>query len=94
VLSGDLAYPPIDRILDLLRQHVADLKTLPATEIAKEAGEIRAMNLVMVGALAATGLLPMKKDSYLRAIQDQFRGRTLEINQRAFENGYHTDPSA
>jgi indolepyruvate ferredoxin oxidoreductase beta subunit len=93
VLSGDLAYPPIDRILDLLQKHVADLKTLPATEIAKEAGEIRAMNLVMVGALAATGLLPMKKESYLRAIQDQFRGRTLEINQRAFENGYNADPS-
>jgi indolepyruvate ferredoxin oxidoreductase beta subunit len=94
VLSGDLAYPPIDRILSVLQQHVGDLKTLPATEIAREAGEIRAMNLVMVGALAATGLLPMKKESYLKAIQEQFHGRTLEINQRAFENGYSTCPSA
>lgn len=90
VLSGDLAYPSIERVIELLQRHVADLKTLPATEIAKEAGEIRAMNLVMVGALAATGLLPMKKDSYVKAIQDQFRGRPLEINQRAFENGYST----
>ena len=88
VLSGDLAYPSIDRVLDLLQKHVADLKTLPATEIAKDAGEIRAMNLVMVGALAATGILPMNKESYIKAIQDQFRGSTLEINQRAFENGY------
>jgi indolepyruvate ferredoxin oxidoreductase beta subunit len=93
VLSGDLAYPPIDRVLDLLQQHVADLKILPATEIAREAGEIRAMNLVMVGALAATGLLPMKKKSYLKAIRDQFRGRTLEINQRAFENGFNAGRS-
>ena len=93
VLSGDLTYPPIDRILDLLQQHVADLKTLPATEIAKEAGEIRAMNLVMVGALAATGLLPMKKESYIVAIRDQFRGRSLEINQKAFEDGYDANPS-
>ncbi len=88
VLSGDLTYPPLERILGLLEQHVADLKTLPATDIAKEAGEIRAMNLVMVGALAAAGLLPMKKESYLRSIRDQFQGRTLEINQRAFEGGY------
>jgi indolepyruvate ferredoxin oxidoreductase beta subunit len=88
VLSGDLTYPPIDKILVLLQHHVADLTTLPATEIAKQAGEIRAMNLVMVGALAATGLLPMKKESYVKAMQDQFRGRTLEINQRAFESGY------
>jgi len=88
VLAGDLTYPPIERILELLEHHVADLKTLPATDIAKEAGEIRAMNLVMVGALAATGLLPMKKESYVQAIRDQFQGRTLEINQRAFEKGY------
>jgi indolepyruvate ferredoxin oxidoreductase beta subunit len=92
VLSGDLTYPPIEKILDLLQKHVAHLKTLPATDIAKEAGEIRAMNLVMVGALAATGMLPMRKESYVRAMQDQFSGRTLEINQRAFEKGYEAGP--
>jgi indolepyruvate ferredoxin oxidoreductase beta subunit len=93
VLSGDLTYPSIERMIDLLKHHVADLKTLPATEIAREAGEIRAMNLVMVGAVAAAGLLPMKKESYLKAMHDQFRGRVLEINQRAFENGYQAHPS-
>ncbi len=92
VLSGDLAYPSIERILDLLQAHVADLSTLPATEIAREAGEIRSMNVVMVGALAATGLLPMDKESYLKVIRGQFRGRALEINQRAFENGYSATP--
>jgi indolepyruvate ferredoxin oxidoreductase beta subunit len=88
VLSGDLTYPPIERILELLEHHVADLRTLPATDMAREAGEIRAMNLVMVGALAATGLLPMKKESYIKAMKDQFGGQTLEINRRAFEKGY------
>ncbi len=94
VLSGDLTYPPVERILRLLQRHVADLKSLPATDMAREAGEIRAMNLVMVGALAAAGLLPMKKESYLRALRDPFRGRALEINQRAFERGYAAHPSA
>ena len=93
VLSGDLAYPPLERILDLLKRHVADLRTLPATDIAREAGEIRAMNLVMVGALAAAGLLPMKRESFLKAIREQFHGRALEINQRAFEKGYEAGPS-
>jgi indolepyruvate ferredoxin oxidoreductase beta subunit len=94
VLAGDLTYPPIERILDLLQHHVADLKTLPATEIAMEAGEIRAMNLVMVGALAATGMLPMKRESYLQALEDQFHGSTLEINRRAFEKGYEASQPA
>lgn len=91
VLSGDLAYPPVEKILELLGRHVADLKTLPAAEIAREAGEIRAMNLVMVGALAASGLLPMNKGSYLKAIQDQFDGQALQINRRAFEKGYQAN---
>lgn len=90
VLSGDLAYPPVERILDLLQRCVADLKILPATEIAREAGEIRSMNLVMVGALAASGLLPMKKESYLRAMEGSFQGRALEINRQAFESGYES----
>jgi indolepyruvate ferredoxin oxidoreductase beta subunit len=88
VLSGDLAYPPVERILDLLQRHVAVLRTVPATDIAREAGEIRSMNLVMVGALAAAGLLPMKKETYVEAIREQFRGSALEINLRAFEHGY------
>ncbi len=87
VLGGDAEYPEPARMLELLGQHVAQLRILPASEIAANAGEIRAMNLVMVGAAAATGLLPMKRESYLEALGGLFRGRAMEINRRAFEEG-------
>ena len=64
VLAGDHAYPSVDRVVDILDRHAARLTTIEATEMAKEAGEIRSMNLVMVGAVAATGLLPLKLESY------------------------------
>ena len=67
---------------------VASLEILPAADIAKKAGEVRAMNLVMVGALAATGRLPLEQSSYEKALQGLFQGRTLETNWNAFQQGY------
>jgi len=57
-------------------------------DIAKEAGEMRAMNLVMVGALAATGHLPLTLSSYEEALKGLFQGPTLETNWNAFQQGY------
>jgi indolepyruvate ferredoxin oxidoreductase beta subunit len=88
VLAGEFTYPPVERIMDLLDRHTAGLVRLPATELAKEAGEIRAMNLVMVGAVAATGLLPLKLESYRAVMETLFQDRTLETNRKAFERGY------
>ncbi len=88
VIAGDMHYPSIEKILEILKAHVGRLKILPATDIARQAGEIRAMNLVMVGALANTGLLPMKRESYENALQGLFQGPALEINLKAFEQGY------
>ena len=88
VLAKDMVYPPVDKILDLLARHVARLTPLEATEMAREAGETRSMNLVMVGALAATGLLPMDRESYEEVLGGLFRGAALEMNRDAFDRGY------
>ena len=88
VIAGDMTYPSIEQMLDLLKAHVATLDLLPAADIAKEAGEMRAMNLVMVGALAATGRLPLEMSSYEKALKGLFQGRTLKTNWNAFQQGY------
>jgi len=80
VLAGDMVYPETDKILNILRDHVASLMVLNATEMAKKAGEIRCMNLVMVGVLVASGLLPVKKESFDSTLLDLFKGRSLETN--------------
>ena len=88
VLAGDMSYPSVDRIFEMLNRHAAQLTRLEATEMAREAGEIRAMNMVMVGAVAATGLLPFKLETYETVMQNLFKGRTLETNHKAFEQGF------
>ena len=88
VLAGDMAYPPIEKLLDLLDRHSAGLQTIQATEIAQETGEVRAMNLVMVGAVSGLNLLPLKLESYHSVLEKLFRDRTLEVNRKAFDCGY------
>ncbi len=88
VLAGDAAYPPVAKILKILARHAPELRTVPATDLARQAGEIRSMNLVMIGALAASGFLPFSKASYEQALQMVFEGPALEVNGRAFEAGF------
>ena len=88
VLGGDTSYPPVEEMLEILERQAADLAVIQATEIAREAGEIRSMNLVMVGAVAGMGLLPLKQESYRTVLGDLFKGRALEVNREAFEQGF------
>jgi len=88
VLAGDQAYPPVDTLLDLLKRHAGGLAVVQATDMAREAGDIRAMNLVMVGAVAGANLIPLDPESYREALERQFRGQALAVNRDAFERGY------
>lgn len=80
-------YPDLDsvitRVKALPRARVVDDKTL-----AKEAGNLRGTNMVMVG--AASPGLPVGKDTLLKAIEELFSAKGAEVvssNQRAFELG-------
>lgn len=88
VLAGDDHYPAVEKILEVLRRHIPYLGMVAATELAQQAGDIRSMNLVMVGALAASGLLPMKRGSFEEALSGLFQGPVLEVNRSAFEKGF------
>ncbi len=61
---------------------------LPANDIAMEAGDVRAANMVALGVLCAmTGVVRDK--SIVNCLQEKFfaKPRVLECNQKAFEAG-------
>jgi indolepyruvate ferredoxin oxidoreductase beta subunit len=81
------AYPPIEQVL-------AELRLLPrailldAERLAREAGNARSVNMVLVG--AAAGYLPVKPDSLIMAIKERFdrKGEAIvAANLKAFEYG-------
>ena len=80
-------YPGIDKILDALRRAPRSV-IVDSEKLAKEAGTVKAQNIVLLGAAAAC--LILKEATLVRTIDALFRGRggpILEANLKAFELG-------
>lgn len=87
VLVGDSEYPAVEELVAKMKSLVAKLQCIPATELAKEAGNAKAMNMVMIGALMGTGLVPMKEETFSIVFEEIFKGNTRKVNKRAFQLG-------
>jgi len=83
-------YPPLGQLISWIETLASDLKIVKATELGKKAGHAHTQNVVMVGAFAGTGWIPLEKERYLAAIRETFSGSLLELNMKAFELGYET----
>lgn len=87
VTGGDFEYPSLEKI----RQTIAELTQsswyIDATEIALSLGSPVFTNIIMLGALAATGLLPLSLLSLKEAIRESFPPAQAETNLRAFQLG-------
>ena len=80
-------YGDINEILSKIRQHAGKVMTLDAISLAEKAGSTLAANVVMLGALIASGKVPLKPETIRKVLSERFKGKTLEINLKAFELG-------
>lgn len=88
VSVGKEDYPDVEDILDSLEDVSDRLIKIDAEKLAKEAGAAITQNIVMVGALTATGALPISKEEMLESVLNSVPSKFKEINEKAFENGY------
>jgi indolepyruvate ferredoxin oxidoreductase beta subunit len=86
VAVGGEQYPKVEEIFKELSSH-AELHPVDASQIAKDAGAIITKNTVMLGALAASGVLPFKPEVLLETILEDVPEKYKEINKKAFEAG-------
>lgn len=84
---GVCKYPELEAIDMGLSGLGIDVYLLDATEIAIEAGNAKAANVVMLGALSSLGTLPVDDECLLEAVRDRVPQRALDVNLRAFELG-------
>jgi len=84
VTSGLTKYPDVSDILDFLSEKYI-VKAFNADELAFEAGNRLAMNVVMVGAVSS--YLPIPKETLLDSVKALVPQKTIEVNLRAFEAG-------
>ncbi len=83
VATGAAQYPQdIDR---LLRRRFPRLSLIDGVSLAKEAGEVRTTNVVLIGALSV--LLPFDLKLWNSVLQESIPARYIEVNQKAFALG-------
>ena len=87
VISGMVPYPDMGELMGLLGKVAGRVVAFDATSLAEEAGDPIATNVVMLGALTESGLLPFGEETVLSTLRDSLRPRFLELNMRAFDLG-------
>jgi indolepyruvate ferredoxin oxidoreductase, beta subunit len=87
VAIGKAQYPPPERLVALMSQAVDAVLAFDAGALARQAGSPLAVNMVLLGALAATEYLPFSQDLLLDIIRSRTNPKFLDANLAAFQGG-------
>jgi len=88
VSLGQASYPALEEITAVLRKLVNRIVTLDAAALATKAGDALIVNVVMVGALAGSGLTQIRKETFIEAIRNLVPKGTEQNNLNAFNLGF------
>jgi len=88
VSVGESKYPSLEEILGKLSQASDRTIQLDAAQLAEQAGNLLTTNIVMLGALFGTELLPIKMATIKETIQAHFPAKVAPVNTKAFDLGY------
>jgi indolepyruvate ferredoxin oxidoreductase beta subunit len=87
VTTGAAEYPSREQIVSILRQLSSRAWLIDATEIALDLGAGILTNIVMLGALAGSGALPVGPDSLEPELRGSLPADKLDLNLEAFRRG-------
>ena len=98
VITSDRPVVPVSASLDpgsyqaadmitYLQKNVPDLHVIHAEQVLEELGSDKVLNVVMLGAVAKTGVLGFDPDEMLRIVRERVPARFTELNTNAFMAG-------
>ena len=84
VITGAANYPA-----DIAKKlsEVADVTVVDALALAKEAGNIKAVNVALIGVMAKSSELSY--DRWVKTLEETVPQKFLEVNKKAFDLGYN-----
>ncbi len=85
---GNIDYPDLEQLQNLIAAKTAHLIAFDAVKLAKEAGNVMSVNMVLLGSLIQTGVLPISADNIKTAIKTRTKKAFLDINLKAFDLGF------
>jgi indolepyruvate ferredoxin oxidoreductase beta subunit len=87
VISGEAHYPEVPEMVGKIADLSQRVWTLNATEIALEMGDPIFSNMVMLGALCTTKVMPIDRRAFEEAVEGLLPGARLAQNMEAFDKG-------
>ncbi len=87
VISGDVTYPKVSKVVNKIQELSRLIWTLNATEIALEMGDPIFSNMVMLGALSSIEVIPIDRLAFEATIEELLPQAKLAENMEAFDKG-------
>jgi len=87
VITGEFTYPSLDEVKAMFEKLSAKSWILDATSVAVDLGNSVLSNIVMIGALAGTSLLPIDRCAFEKEITKSMSADKCKINLKAFDAG-------
>ena len=81
-IGGAVSYPSWEEIKDLLGQYTDSIYLIPATRIAQEVGNPRAVNMAMLGILSA--FLELSAEAWTDTMRERLPAKFVESSVQAF----------
>ena len=81
-------YPEIDDIIKNLKDNFDSVYPIEGNGLAKDAGSILSLNMVLLGACVANDSFPLSKETVETAMKHNLAPKFHEMNLKAIENGY------
>ena len=88
VAIGKGKYPDLNELQETIRKKTKKLIAFDAAAIAKEVGNVLSVNMVLLGALIQTGVLPITEENAKEAIRTRTKAAFVDLNLKAFEAGF------
>ena len=89
VTVGSGVYPDLKNLQLLIKAKTANLIAFNAEVLARKAGNVLSVNMVLLGALIQTGKIPLSKETVQEAIKTKTKKAFVESNLKAFELGFY-----
>lgn len=85
VIGSTIPYPSWDEVKEVLAQRTDEIYLVPATRIGQEVGNLRALNMVMLGSLSV--FLELEVEAWTENIQRRLPPQFVESSLEAFSRG-------
>jgi indolepyruvate ferredoxin oxidoreductase beta subunit len=94
VAIGKGVYPDLTRLQTLICSKTRRLIAFDGLSLARQAGNVMTLNMVLIGALIQTQLLPITADHIKAAIETKTKSAFVDLNLKAFQLGFEAARAA